>query len=199
MSSKKSSQVSPDKKKTSVKVADPKPSSKHSSTKSSSKSDSTKREHKSEHKSDSKREHKSEPKAEPPKVEPKRERVMYPRWDIHLGDSELDTEGLGVFAARDFKKGEIVEICPYLQIFKGHVDDQCELIDYTFDFDNESEVLILGYGSMYNHHKNHNLEYIFDEDTDMFEYSCIRDIKCGEELTVDYGEEFWLAREEEPK
>ena len=141
----------------------------------------------------------SKPKAKPspkPEVEDT-ERVMYPSFDIQLGESIL--EGLGVFSTRAFKKDEIVEVCPYLQIFNGHMDDECEVGDYTFDFDDESEVLIQGYGSMYNHHKDHNLDYIFDEETDMFEYTALRDIRKGEELTVNYGEEYWEAREEEPK
>jgi SET domain-containing protein len=122
---------------------------------------------------------------------------MYPRWDIHLGESELS--GLGVFAARDFKKDEVVEICPYLKIFKGHMNDECEVGDYTFEFDDESEVLIQGYGSMYNHHTSNNLEYVYDEGDDMFEYIALRDIKKGEELTVNYGPDYWSARSEDPK
>lgn len=135
--------------------------------------------------------------APPPTESDDQKKIVYPSWDIRLGDSEL--EGLGVFAARNFKKGEIVEICPYLQIFKGHMDDECEVGDYTFDFDDESEVLMLGYGSMYNHHKDNNLDYLYDEETDMFEYSTLRDIKKGEELTVNYGDPYWEAREEDPK
>jgi hypothetical protein len=124
--------------------------------------------------------------------------MVYPRWDICLGESEL--EGLGVFATRDFKKGEVVEICPYLQIYKDHMNDECEVGDYTFEFDDESEVLMLGFGSMYNHKTgDFNLDYLYDEETDMFEYSAVRDIKSGEELTVDYGQSYWENRGESPK
>ena len=68
----------------------------------------------------------SSSKSKTPKPKPQAQpetskRMVYPSWDLRLGDSDL--EGLGVFAARNFKKGEVVEICPYLQIFKGHLDD----------------------------------------------------------------------------
>lgn len=124
------------------------------------------------------------------------EKYMYPKWDIFLGESDL--QGLGVFAGRDFKKDETIEICPYLKIFKGHMNDECEVGDYTFEFDDESEVLIQGYGSMYNHHKENNVDYFYDEGDDMFEFVALRDIKKGEELTVNYGDDYWNARDEDP-
>lgn len=171
-------------------------SSKHDDKPKSTSSSSKHKSHDDKPKpSSSSTKHKSHDDTE--KVEESGEKYMYPRWDIHLGESELS--GLGVFAARDFKKDEVVEICPYLKIFKGHMNDECEVVDYTFEFDEESEVLIQGYGSMYNHHASNNLEYVYDEGDDMFEYIALRDIKKGEELTVNYGDEFWSARQEDPK
>jgi SET domain-containing protein len=166
------------------------------------KSSSTPTKHKSHEEKPKSTKHKSSStptkhKSHEEKVEESSERYMYPRWDIHLGESELS--GLGVFAARDFKKDEVVEICPYLKIYKGHMNDECEVGDYTFEFDEESEVLVQGYGSMYNHHTSNNLDYFYEESDDMFEYIALRDIKKGEELTVNYGDEFWSARQEEPK
>lgn len=147
----------------------------------------------SSNKKDKSKSEKNKPK-EPKEILP--ERYMYPKWNIFLGESEL--QGLGVFAGRDFKKDEIVEICPYLKIYKGHMNDECEVGDYTFEFDDESEVLIQGYGSMYNHHKDNNIDYFYDEGDDMFEFVALRDIKKGTELTVNYGDEYWNAREEKP-
>lgn len=164
-----------------------------------SKSSSSSKVSKPESKSSSKPENKVPKETKVPK-EPKEtvpaERYMYPKWDVFLGESEL--QGLGVFAGRDFKKDETVEICPYLKIYKGHMNDECEVGDYTFEFDDESEVLIQGYGSMYNHHKDNNIDYIYDEGDDMFEFVALRDIKKGEELTVNYGDDYWNAREEDP-
>jgi SET domain-containing protein len=182
--------------------------SKSKSTKPKShedKSKSTKhKSHEDKPKSTKPKSHEEKPKSTKPKphndkekVEESNERYMYSRWDIHLGESELS--GLGVFAARDFKKDEVVEICPYLKIYKGHMNDECEVGDYTFEFDEESEVLIQGYGSMYNHHASNNLDYFYEESDDMFEYIALRDIKKGEELTVNYGDMYWENRSEDPK
>jgi len=124
-------------------------------------------------------------------------RKLHPNFGLRLGKSKL--EGLGVFADRDFDKDEVVEICPYLLIHKDEMDDDCSVCDYTFEFDDDTEVLMLGYGSMYNHHQNNNLEYVYDEDKDLFEYVTLRPVQKGEELTVNYGEEYWEARGIKPK
>jgi hypothetical protein len=105
--------------------------------------------------------------------------------------------GRGVFAARDMKKGELVERCPYLRM---HEDDASGLLnDYVFEDGDQTVVLPLGYGGLYNHAHPGNLEHYDDEDDECFEYYTSRPVWAGEELCLDYGESWWETREFEPE
>jgi SET domain-containing protein len=105
--------------------------------------------------------------------------------------------GRGVFATRAFAKGEAVETCPTLELHGDNVSGR--LGDYVFG-SAESEdnvVLPLGYGMLYNHSYDANCEYVQDG-PDAITYLTTRDVEAGEELTIDYGEEWWATRDLEP-
>ena len=52
--------------------------------------------------------------------------------------------------------------------------------------------IMLGYGSLYNHaRKNSNVCWKFGADATI-EFIATRDIEEGEELLVDYGDEYWV-------
>ena len=56
---------------------------------------------------------------------------------------------------------------------------------------------MLGYGSLYNHSGEPSAEYVQHED-DSLAFMALRDIAEGEEITIDYGSEWWETRELEP-
>jgi uncharacterized protein len=105
--------------------------------------------------------------------------------------------GRGVFATRDVAEGEIVEVCPTLELHEDEVAGR--LLDYVFDsgYDPHAVVLPLGYGMLYNHASPANIEYV-EHDEDAIAYVAVRDIRAGEELTIDYGGEWWETRGQEP-
>ena len=105
--------------------------------------------------------------------------------------------GRGVFATRAFAKGDAVESCPTLEV---HGDDVSgRLGDYVFGSPESEDyvVLTLGYGMLYNHSYEANCEYIQDGPR-VITFVTLRDVKAGEELTIDYGEEWWSTRNLEP-
>jgi SET domain-containing protein len=105
--------------------------------------------------------------------------------------------GRGVFAARRFDKGEPVESCPTLELPSSQVTGL--LNDYVFG-SNEGEdqvLLLLGFGMLYNHSAEPNLEYVQDE-PNVITFVTIKPVEAGEELTIDYGEEWWETRNREP-
>jgi hypothetical protein len=104
--------------------------------------------------------------------------------------------GRGVFAARAFAEGEHVEVCPTVELPSDETDGL--LGDYVFDSvnGNGAVVLVLGYGMLYNHSEQANLAYDQDERTVTF--TAARAIEPDEELTIDYGTEWWRARDEDP-
>lgn len=109
---------------------------------------------------------------------------------LFVADSKLG--GRGVFAKHDFAKGDVVERCPYLRMDEDDADGL--LLDYVFEDSEGSVVLPLGYGALYNHAHPGNLDHYDDEDDDVFEYLAARDILAGEELCLDYGEDWWETR-----
>ena|SRR5215471_4384567 len=99
-----------------------------------------------------------------------------------------DIHGRGVFAARRFQCGEVIEECPILVV----TTDQAPLLDetdlYGFSFEWEDGVAIaLGFGSLYNHSWTPNARYDHDYDRDLVVYSALTTIDTGEEITVNYS------------
>jgi uncharacterized protein len=104
--------------------------------------------------------------------------------------------GRGVFAARAFAEDEEVEVCPTVEL----PNDEAEgvLADYVFDSvrDGGGVVIVLGFGMLYNHSADANLAY--DQEEGIVTFIAARAIARGEELTIDYGVEWWRGRGEEP-
>jgi SET domain-containing protein len=96
-------------------------------------------------------------------------------------------KGRGVFASRDFARGEIIERAPVIQVSAGDAEliQFTSLGDYTFSGEDGTSLIALGYCSLYNHSRKGNSDYVSNDD-------CIvvvatKPIKAGEEITFDYG------------
>ncbi len=104
---------------------------------------------------------------------------------------ETETKGRGVFAGKDFAEGDIVEICPVIILPSGDVaalkDTELYNYDFIWDFEKESGCIVLGYGSLYNHSITPNALYDRDFSLKEMKFFCIKPIKCGEEIFVNYN------------
>jgi hypothetical protein len=98
----------------------------------------------------------------------------------------IEGKGRGVFARRLIRKGELIERVPMLVL----PDDECEhgpvLSTYCFAWGRGTVALALGYGSIYNHSFRPNARYD-DVGPQTKEFSALRDIQPGEEITVNYN------------
>lgn len=100
--------------------------------------------------------------------------------------------GRGLFATRNFRQDEIIEVCPLIiddnSNFKGVVRD------YVFEKSDEEGKAIfpIGYTSIINHSDDPNV-YWHREGDRMVTYAK-RDIYNGEEFYHDYGEKYWTTR-----
>lgn len=92
----------------------------------------------------------------------------------------------GIFATRNIKKDDIIEKCPSI------IDDvnniKGELNNYAFKLKNKAAI-VFGYCSIFNHSDNYNIDYFF-KGTKLF-LKARRDIEKGEELYVNYGNEWF--------
>ena len=100
-------------------------------------------------------------------------------------------KGRGVFAQRNFKKGEVIETCPVIVLPAEEIDslELTELYNYYFAWgpDSKDAAIALGYGSLYNHSYIPNARYYKDFDNSLLKYVCIRDIQEDEEITINYN------------
>ena len=67
------------------------------------------------------------------------------------------------------------------------------LENYAFDYTKKMASLILGNGMIYNHSSDSNVEHVWrDDDEIVVEFIASCTIKKGEELCIDYGENYWI-------
>ena len=113
-----------------------------------------------------------------------------PPTSIRIEETE---HGRGVIATVEIARGETIEVAPLLVL--GERDASGLLDDYTVSLgeDGPGVVLLLGYGSLYNHSDDPNAEYVAEAD-DAYTFVALRDIAAGEQITISYGEEWWRTR-----
>jgi len=102
-------------------------------------------------------------------------------------------KGRGVFASRNFSEGEIIEECPVL-LFKAPFSPPGDLKRVIFSWlalakptNGYISALALGFGSMYNHDNPANMRYEADKKNLTLKFSAARNIRAGEELTINYN------------
>jgi hypothetical protein len=117
------------------------------------------------------------------------------------------TMGWGVFAGRDFQKGEIVEFSPLVLPTEpdSPIVRNTQLDDYIYGYyrldgsDLQTlNAILLGNGMYFNHHAEQNINYVglsrepskeFPNASNVVGYVANRDIAAGEELLSTYGRE----------
>lgn len=102
-----------------------------------------------------------------------------------------------ITARTQFARSEIIEVCPVL-ILGAEANAIDVLRDIVFELDKKADqwALTLGYGSLYGHSEDPNMDYAFNRGTKQMVFLARRPIQLGEELTINYGKDFWTARKE---
>lgn len=108
----------------------------------------------------------------------------------------LGNKGLGVIALEPIKKDELIERCPIVMMTKGDGiwanEKAKKLRYYILALTDTIFCQIFGYGSFYNHSKTPNCQIFYKSIKDLrknrhLEFFASRDIRAGEELTIDYN------------
>jgi len=99
--------------------------------------------------------------------------------------------GRGVFTSKKIVADTVVEIAPV--IVMTHEDKQLLnktlLYNYIFDWGKEKDrcCMALGLVPIYNHSYQSNCEYFMDFEEDTILIKTVREVKRGEELTINYN------------
>lgn len=119
--------------------------------------------------------------------------VLFERWPIVMGKSPI--HGRGMFATRDIKKSQTIEVAPMIIYERDEIRGDAPLRDYPISYGDGKAAIMLGYGSIYNHSDFNNAKWVFDSDDNLVVYA-IKDIAAGEEIFVDYGQPYWQKRKQ---
>lgn len=103
-----------------------------------------------------------------------------------------------ILAKTQFAEGEIIEICPV--IFVGYEAKAIPKVkDVIFEIEKTGKNggmwgLVLGYGSLYKHAEECNVEYAYNRSNRQMYFKAKRVIQAHEELTINYGKDYWDER-----
>ena len=93
---------------------------------------------------------------------------------------------------RNFGEGEIIEVCPVINITpkERKIVEKTIFNYYIYPWrSTQSGSLVLGYGSIYNHSFSPNADWKQNFKTNSMVYKATKPIKKGEEITVNYNGE----------
>lgn len=104
---------------------------------------------------------------------------------------ETEEKGRGVFCRENLEPDTLIEISPVIPLSKADriKIHETALHDYYFSWgeDQLSGAIALGYISVYNHSEQPNCIYEADFDNNTIKLITQKNIKAGEELTINYN------------
>lgn len=98
----------------------------------------------------------------------------------------------GVFANKNYKKNDIIEICPCIKLQKITTDNN-QIHNYVFELNNEYCIIAFGYCSLYNHSDTPNAKWSIIDENQM-KITVLSDIQQNEEIFMSYGKNYWISR-----
>lgn len=100
--------------------------------------------------------------------------------------------GYGVFTSELLSKGTEIEVARLLPLKPYDREKMKELAHYDYNYSDDTTCIVFGFGSLYNHSADTNIQYHID-DKDLMHYATTRDVEPGEELFVNYGDEYFTS------
>ncbi|MFX1353129.1 MAG: SET domain-containing protein-lysine N-methyltransferase [Promethearchaeota archaeon] len=106
-----------------------------------------------------------------------------------------DKKGRGAFAKKQIKKGTLIEVAHVVPLPNKDYEQICDTILYQYcyvwedpkhlpEFEN---AITLSISQFMNHSFDPNVKYLYDYKRKAIEFTTLRNIDKGEELTVNYN------------
>jgi len=120
----------------------------------------------------------------------------YPEVLAHIVVRQSPLGGRGVFAAKSFDLGELIELCPLLLLDSLEWAASAVLADHVVRVRSPyaAVALPLGYGALYNHSDIPNATWRVDGDAATMVVRARRKIAQDEEILIHYGRLFFDSR-----
>ncbi len=114
---------------------------------------------------------------------------IIPSDKIFIAESKIPGARLGVYSSSSIKSGEVIEQCPILVLPRKDypLAKKTILRNYHFMWGKSTSAICFGYGSFYNHSYEPNATYKKNIKEKIIEFEALRNIKRGEEITVNYN------------
>ena len=104
-------------------------------------------------------------------------------------------KGRGAFAKINIRKGTVIDVAPIILLKNSDYEQIQDTIIYEYcyewadpkhmpEFEN---AIILSVSQFINHSFSPNARYLYDYDENAIEFSAIKDIRKGEEITMNYN------------
>jgi SET domain-containing protein len=110
-----------------------------------------------------------------------------------LYTKKIKDKGRGVFCKQRICKDEAFEVCHVIVIPAIDYDTvkASRLVDYFFSFNKEENTLALalGFGSLYNHAVDSNAVYYLNREEKIITFYALEDIPSGKEICINYAGE----------
>lgn len=106
--------------------------------------------------------------------------------------------GMGVVANEDIESGAFVEVAPVIVCKNNAISSDDEVFKYAISW-GDGLAMSLGWTMMYNHSDHNNCEFSINIHDGLLAILTIREIKKGEQLTVNYGPNWFSSRGIEKK
>lgn len=118
-----------------------------------------------------------------------------------IGWQKAGSKGRGVFARRNLRKGQLIEISPVITMGKKSIPANGDPPDgYALEWDTDKKgqeyCMPLGYVMMYNHSSKPNILLTYHYSALEIRVVTLRPIKKGEELRWDYNCDVWFDEED---
>lgn len=119
---------------------------------------------------------------------------------FRIAESGQPGAGRGLFATVDIKKGDYLEVIG-VEVDRGSIADVCTSFADNYKFASDyadsfnKHIIPMGYGGIVNHandasDQNVEIKYLRKGPKSICVYSFLRDVRKGEEILGDYGEDY---------
>lgn len=106
-----------------------------------------------------------------------------------------ETKGRGAFAKKNIKKGTVIDVASVILIKNEDYEkiSETDLNNYCYIWEDPKLIpafknaITMSISQLMNHSYRPNIKYLYDYESKAIEYSAIKNIVKGDELTVNYN------------